>query len=616
MQMRSPAEIRFRLKQELANVALRFFPPSLPDAASAAPLPLPAPDGVAAIAKGTPWASELVATADQILEGKVPLLGAAAEIGKSPAWRRDFKSGLESPAIFFRRIPYLDVTKCGDHKNIWELNRHQHLVLVSQAFVLTGDRRYSTFVTQQLSHWLQENPFQQGINWASALEVAMRALSWIWIFHFLGSAMDEVFRGKFLTGLYRHGRHLEYNLSVYFSPNTHLVGEALALHAIGLLFPGFPRATRWRTAGRNILLQEFRREVHDDGGYFEQSTYYHVYALDMFLFHHVLEPFPEPARLGAMAEFLAALLGPDGNLPFFGDDDGGRLFHPFGSRRGFGRATLATCSVALGHQYFPYSKRDLLDQAVWWLGPQASGANPTPMPLPASRLFPQSGLVSMRSGGLHVVFDAGQFGPWGGGHSHSDTLSFVVTVGQSELLIDPGTYTYVGDPEWRNRFRGSAAHNTVRVDGRDQAEPAGPFRWLNKPDVKVRRWETNPAIDEVEAVCEYRGLRHTRRLTFAKAAGLLTIVDLVEGEGEHDVEQFWHAGEPVAEIAPGHWQIGPRAELTTDPGAQCELTEGWRSDTLGSKRSAPVIRMWTRVTLPAQFNTTLRVKSADCPAFE
>ena len=110
--------------------------------------------------------------------------------------------------------------------------------------------------------------------------------------------------------------------------------------------------------------------MHADGGYFEQSTYYHVYALDMFLFHHLLEPLPEPDRLGAMSEFLASVVGQDGSLSFLGDDDGGRLFHPFGPRSGFARATLATCSVLLDHQYFSYSESDLLDQAAWWIGPR------------------------------------------------------------------------------------------------------------------------------------------------------------------------------------------------------------------------------------------------------
>ncbi len=615
LQMRSLAEIRFRLRQELANVILWAFPPShgLPDVAS--PLAgLPDPAIVAQAIAGTPWATDLAALADRICSGHVPLLGICIETGPEPAWRRDYLSGKETPPVFFRRIPYLDAEKAGDHKNIWELSRHQHLVLVAQAFALTRDPRYSRFVIGQIRHWWRENPFQCGINWASSLEVAFRALSWIWIFHLMGREMDAPFRKEFLTQLYRHGLHLEYNLSLYFSPNTHLLGEAVALHAIGRLFPRFARSARWSDTARTILRKELGRQVHADGGYFEQSTYYHVYALDMFLFHHTLDPLPETERLGAMAGFLAAVTAPDGTLPFLGDDDGGRLFHPFGPRNGFARATLATASVLLGREYFPYSGRDLLEQAIWWLGPGVKAAKvraAKPVPIAqASRYFPQSGLVSMRADDIRVLFDAGPFGPWSGGHSHSDTLSLIANAGEAEILIDPGTYTYLGDPAWRDRFRGSAAHNTIRVNGRDQADLAGPFRWLNKPQVKVLSWETGPELDRVEAECSYAGIRHRRLVSFAKPERLLTITDTVEGgSAECLIEQFWHPGGTAVEIGHGQWCLSGRAVLTVDRDAAYEILEDWRSDAPASKRPAPAIRVWVKAPLPVQLKTTLRLAS-------
>jgi len=607
--MRSLAEIRFRLKQEAANVLLWLFPPSPGATDVAVPFPrLPDPAAVAAVARGTSWADELISRADEILRGRVPLLGTSIETGIEPAWRRDYLSGRETPAIFFRRIPYLDSAIVGDHKNIWELNRHQHLVLVSQAFALSKDPRYSRFVMEQLRHWFRENPFQCGINWSSSLEVGFRALSWLWILHLLGPEMDPSFRAEFLTQLYRHGMHLEFNLSLYFSPNTHLLGEALALHAIGWLIPSFDRSARWRTTGRSILVEQFRKQVHGDGGYFEQSTYYHLYALDMFLFHHTLEPLPEPGRLEAMAEFLTAMLGADGTLPFLGDDDGGRLFFPFGPRNGFARATLATCSVLLGRGYFGFSESDLLEQALWWLGPGVLQTAVEIKPPPASKSFPQTGIVSVRSDDVHVLFDAGPFGPWSGGHSHSDTLSLVVSAGEREILIDPGTYTYLGDPAWRDSFRGSAAHNTIRVNGRDQADPAGPFRWIDKPGVELLLWQTGPERDVAEASCSYAGFRHQRRVSFHKSERMLAITDVVEGNRPDClIEQFWHPGERVTPAGRNQWRIGEKALLTLDPNAECELLEGWRSDALASKHPAPVIRAWMRADLPAELKTTLDV---------
>ena len=258
----------------------------------------------------------------------------------------------------------------GDHKVIWELNRHQHLTLLAQAFRLTGRREYLDEAFRQVESWLDANPFLRGINWASALEVAFRALSWAWLWHMAGEEMPEALRARFLTALERHGRYLELNLSVYFSPNTHLLGEAVALHALGVLFPAFPRAARWVETGGRMVEQQMERQVRDDGSHFEQSAYYHVYALDFFLLYRVLGKPPAwyDARLVAMAEYLDALLGVSGMLPLIGDDDGGRLFHPYGERAGLAaRRWLRARSCCSGRSGCA-ARSIWREQAAWWLG--------------------------------------------------------------------------------------------------------------------------------------------------------------------------------------------------------------------------------------------------------
>ena len=194
----------------------------------------------------------------------------------------------------------------GDHKVIWELNRHQHLTLLAQAFRLTGRREYLDEAFRQMESWLDANPFLRGINWASALEVAFRALSWAWLWHMVGDEMPDALRARFLTALDRHGRYLELNVSVYFSPNTHLLGEAVALHALGVLFPAFPRAARWAETGGRLVEQQMERQVREDGSHFEQSAYYHVYALDFFLLYRLLAKPPGCVRCAA---------GCDGGVP-------------------------------------------------------------------------------------------------------------------------------------------------------------------------------------------------------------------------------------------------------------------------------------------------------------
>ena len=226
--------------------------------------------------------------------------------------------------------------------------------------------------------------------------------------------------------------------------------------------PNYNHAAKpdWERTGADVVRQQMERQVHDDGSHFEQSTYYHVYALDMFLFHAVLCADVSEAyrdKLGRMADYLRALVGCGRSLPFLGDDDGGCFFHPYGARDEFGCATLASCAVFLKRPDLWNEPADLCAQAVWWLGPEAlDGRGNAGKPPRHSVLFPDAGLAIMPAGQNLVIADAGPFGPWGAGHSHADTLTLVASAGKEQILIDPGTYTYVGEPQWRNWFRGTA----------------------------------------------------------------------------------------------------------------------------------------------------------------
>jgi hypothetical protein len=558
--LRSSREVAFRLRQELKNVYLWKRPPRIEIAENLAPA-FSAPSAV--VSPG-----EIVHLAAGIRRHQFPIFGQILDTGPQISWRRDYQRGIETGLQYFRTIPYLDCDRAGDHKFIWELNRHQHLVTLAQAYLIDGDVANLAEIQTQLESWSVHNPFQQGINWASALEVAMRAMSWMWVYHFVGPKLPVEFRRGWLRELYLHAFHIENNPSFYFSPNTHLLGEALALHQLGMFFRGQARAPRWESLGEKIMRDQMDRQVHADGSHFEQSSYYHVYALDMFLLHAALTK-PDPAymdRLERMTEYLHALLGPAGSLPFLGDDDGGRLFHPYGPRDQFGRATRARASIVLNRKDWPA----------------------------ASRLFPNAGIAVMVSGDNQVLVDAGGFGPWGAGHSHADCLSIVARAGAEEILIDPGTYTYVADAHWRDWFRSTAAHNTIRIDGIDQAVAAGPFRWRNHPEVRILSWTTDASGDALEAECRYAGFVHRRRVEFQKP-DLVSITDHVDGPpGQHLLEQFWHLGSPAA-----------RDRLTLAEGA--ELLDSWRSTVFGEKHPSPLACVTRRGVLPMRLEARINL---------
>ena len=590
MRWRSPREIAFRLGQEADNLALFARPPALPDDAGKASAPFPGPEAAVEALRGTPAAETITTWAGRILQHRFPLLGTEIETGPEIRWRRDYVSGKETPAAYFRTIPYLDPARAGDHKLIWELNRHQHLVLLAQACLLTGRAEFLREIENQLDSWFQANPFQRGINWASALEVALRSLSWMWVDHLVGARMQTGWRRRLREGLYRHALHLEANLSVYFSPNTHLLGEAVALHALGFMFRGIAGGEAWERRGAQVVAAEMERQVRADGSHFEQSSYYHVYALDMFLFHAILARPSEDycGNLGRMAQYLAALMGPSRSLPFLGDDDGGRFFHPFGPRHRFGRATLAGCGCFLDHPEWIGEQEDLHEYAIWWLGPRG-GTAPAQAAANESRWFAGAGVAVMRAGAAHCIVDAGPLGPFRAGHGHADALSIVARTGGQDLLIDPGTFSY-SDAHWRDVFRGTAAHNTVRLNELDQADPAGSFGWRNLPEVALREWNTDACTDFIDAECRARGFRHRRRVLFVKPE-LLFILDDIDG-GQIGAEQFWHPGGPVEMLTPGCFRIAGAGTLVLAL-TSAELSEGgefgWRSPALGLKHPAPLI---------------------------
>ncbi len=509
---------------------------------------------------------ELIRLAGSIVAHRFPIFAEEIATGPHIDWRRDHSSGRTSGLSYCRFVPYLDAARVGDHKVIWELNRHQHLTVLARAFDATGNTAYLGEITSQLRSWRALNPFLRGINWASALEVAFRSLSWLAVLALVGDRLPAEDRDALHLDLYRHGRYLEHSLSVYFSPNTHLLGEALALAALGRVLD----VARWKTLGDSILNAQLAVQVRSDGGYFEQSTYYHVYALDMYLMHYLLSGNPETeVTLTNMALFLSAVLGPQRRLPLLGDDDGGNLCWPYGSRLDFGRTALQRAVRVLGREF----------------------------PAPPSTLLAATGLAAVTLGDLFALVDCGPFAPGGAGHSHSDTLSLILRFGDQDILIDSGTFTYTADLAARDAFRGSAAHNTVRLDALDQADPVNPFRWRNLPAVKLVAWEPRDDHAVLVAKCEYRGFVHRREFRFE--AESVTILDRITGPaGPHLIEQFWHTPLEPRQLA-GSIQLGPAAlELSAE--ASVDIQQSEYSACYGQKSGVYRIRAARTALLPCE----------------
>jgi hypothetical protein len=573
-------------------------------------------------------AEHIVRQADKICRHHFDLLGYEdLEYGDSIDWHLDPVHGKQAPKKASYKIRYLDFDEVGDCKVTWELNRHQHLVTLAKAYRLTGNPRYAYEIFQQWWHWHTENPYAVGINWVSSLEVAFRSLSWIWMYKLLEGtpAMPQEFRKVWLRAQALNGRHIERYLSTYFSPNTHLLGEAVALLFLGTLCPELSRAEHWKAWGWEAILQQARRQVQADGFHFEQSTYYHVYAIDFFLHAAVLaglNQFVIPSEFEKTLEKMLnalLLLGRSGVPPRFGDDDGGRLFDPRRNRNEHLLDPLATGAVLFHHGDFKAAVGELREETIWLLGEQGVAEwdrVQEQQPAMASAALQSAGLylLATPSPPSQLVIHAGPQGERSAGHAHADTLSIGLQFQGHALIVDPGTFEYVGDGSERDLFRSTAMHNTLRVDGASQSEAAGPFAWKQLTRAKAEQWITGETFDLfVGSHDGYSRLAspvaHQRWIFWLKS-GLFLVRDLAQGIGKHRLDITWHLGPEMRLRAERLFEVKGTsrgfAVLCTDKhGWSEEVRRDVWSPVYGKKEPITVLNFGTVTALPADFVTLL-----------
>lgn len=520
-------------------------------------------------------ANDVVEKSERIITGRFDLLGLKdLDFGTPINWHLEPTAGTVAPLVHWSQIDYLDTNLTGDKKITWELNRHQYFATLGRAYWFTNDERYAETFASHLQSWLDQNPPKLGINWASSLEVGYRAISWLWAINFFkgSAALTPSLFVQLLKLLYLHALHLESYLSTYFSPNTHLTGEALALFYLGISLPEFDAAERWRETGEAILIAELNRHVLADGVYFEQSSYYHRYTVEIYLHLFLLleanqQQVPEELKrkLIALLDHLLYITRPDGSSPLFGDDDGGKLVMLDERLLDDFRSTLATAAVLFKRPDYKYVAEEATEESFWLLGPerlQEFDQLAAHEPSETSRDFPNGGYFVMRDNWTksanYMLIDCGPLGGLKCGHAHADALSFEIAAHGRTLLVDPGTYTYTGSKTDRDYFRSSLAHNTVTVDGESSSIPLGPFSWQTVANAKVLEWTSKPEFDFFSGT-HHGYLRltspvtHRRDIRFQKGDYWI-IVDEIESDGPHEY------------ALPFHFVESARPELTVEEG--------------------------------------------------
>jgi Heparinase II/III-like protein/Heparinase II/III N-terminus len=554
----------------------------------------------------------LVSAAQRLVEGHWRVFAREhPALGANPDWFLDTRSGRRAPRDHYAfDIPFRHEAKIGNIKYIWEPSRHQHLTVLAAAYAVTGDARYAERAALHLQSWWNENPFLSGPHWISGIELGVRLISWVWVRRLLAAwpkAASLFERNpQFLDQLYHHQYWLASLPSRGSSANNHLIAEAAGQYIASCAFPVFPKSARWRRLAALVLEREIVRQNFASGLNREQATDYHGFVAELFLAAAVEGELSKQAlapivweRIRAMMDALAATTDARGRPPRQGDGDDGvglLLDDPNYDRW---QALLSTGRKLFGAPpWWPDIDDDDLRTPLWTcaIAPPLLANN-----RPSARLhhFRDSGQVFLRTGRGHdEIWCRCDHGPHGflgiAAHAHADALSIEVRVGGVEILADPGTYCYHGDPRWRTYFRSTLAHNTLELLGRAQSIPGGPFLWTEHARTRLisadgldetlpqARWEAEHAGYKTQA-----GPVHRRTVVLCRSSRTLTIEDdvLDVGSGKIPARLAFHFGPDVdCELRPGMAHLtwsGGHATLTLPHGLDWTVHRGESDPPLG-----------------------------------
>ncbi|MFE2098529.1 alginate lyase family protein [Streptomyces sp. NPDC059468] len=519
-------------------------------------------------------AKRLIAEADRLMAGHAEYFGVDRDDLADPDWWYDPKTGRRAPWGYAFDVPYRNEDAVGDIKQIWELSRHQYLTRLAAAYAITGDVRYAERVAEHLRSWWAGNAPLRGVHWTSGIELGIRLLSWVWIRRLLDGwpGVAALFEDNPVAHrqIWHHQRWLAAFPSRGSSANNHVIAEAAGQFAAACAFAWFPSSARLRADALRSLERHLRDNTFESGLNRELATEYHGLVLELGL-AAVAEadaagvPVPSSIRLVLlrMTDALAAVV--DGRLrpPRQGDADDGHGLVVDGAGTDRWASLLATGDAVFG-------------RLGWW--PEVTGTD-VRTPLLAALIRPTAPAVSRPAGRPAHFADAGMTilrgpaeiwcrcdgGPHGflsiAAHAHADALSVEVRHDGVDVLADPGTFCYHGQPEWRQYFRSTLGHNTLQLDGGDQSVSGGPFLWTRHARTRVLVADTSGASDGGTArwCAEHDGYQHSvhrRRVELTAASQELTVVDEVRGP-RRAVRLAFHLGPAIAADLAGN-----RAQLS------------------------------------------------------
>ncbi|OYP33019.1 hypothetical protein CGZ80_19210 [Rhodopirellula sp. MGV] len=534
--------------------------------------------------------------ANDVFTGKVQLLGIDFTVPPTD-WNLDPGSGHSFEQAFRGAVKTHQHGKNRiDVKHPWELGRFQYLVPVAQSYLFDRDNRSPQVVTATIESWIDSQPYATGIHWTSALEVAIRGISWIWCLACIGksNAVEETFLTKVTESLWQHGHALHRNLSYYSSPYNHLIGECCALYMLAIALQDVFDTSPWMRRARQTLTGAIDHQFYEDGFTLEQSSSYQYFTLGFLSLTAAAATqdsaeFPLQSAIGKAVVAGNAFESETGEWAAIGDSDSARAIPVFPeSEWDFsGVATLA--SVLANETSFP--KQVNFSELLWTLGESGlrNFEKLEHLHRQSSTYFPDAGYAIYSNDRTWVCLDGGEIADGlhsddtpSTAHGHLDQLQVLASLDGLPFLIDSGMPHYFQSESAADYFRGIAAHNTIEFQGHPPATVCGPLMW--------NRVQSECSIYEPQVMngvwCSQATLKfktHTdavQRSVLVKDEFGLIVVDTIP--------------EFLLSQAIWHWHISP--ERKTKPSSEtayCHTIDDYRLYTFTQSGSVEVAQLNT-----------------------
>ncbi|MBI9034683.1 MAG: alginate lyase family protein [Bacteroidales bacterium] len=563
-------------------------------------------------------------------------------------WHTDIFSGESFPLSFSKSINIRSHANLSA-KNVWEINRLQFLPFLAINYKITGDEKYLNHFISIIESWIENNPYLLGVNWYSNIEVNLRLISWFFCWEILdveALCKDNVNFNKFvekkwLPSVHQHCQYSYANPSKYSSSNNHLISEYAGLFIAGSLWQ-FKESAKWTSYAKKGMEKEILRQYSKNGVNKEEAAEYIQFITDFFLLALVVgensgNSFSEEykARFKEILYYIHDFLDCRGNFPQYGDEDDGKCFilnakHDFNNFK-----SLLTSGTILFQDSALKDKSNGFDAKNAILfgkeGQLAFNDIPSRKKEEQTVFYKEEGHFILKKQDeekeVYIHFDAAALGYLSiAAHGHADALSFILHIDGQPVFVDSGTYTYHTEQEWRNYFMGTMAHNTIRINKKDQASIAGPTLWLNHYQTKVIVAESNEDFDRVKAQHNgYRkmGINHTREICFDKKELIIKIVDTIESTNKNNyfIELPFHLHPDMVVLSLGQNQFeicnpkGRSAIIQVDQKLNTHVVNGqivpeilgWYSASFTQKKACTTLLNCTSGTGSTSFETLILI---------